>query len=71
MMSMTLLAIDRSIRQANLLQGKLYYLHDGYREHGISGSSNFTHSGLGLSVTPNIELNLIVDSDRVYQHGLS
>ncbi|OAI18315.1 ATP-dependent helicase [Methylomonas koyamae] len=54
----------RSIRQANLLHGKLYHLHDGHRDHAILGSSNFTRRGLGLSVTPNIELNLIVDSDR-------
>ena len=54
----------RSIRQANLLHGKLYHLHDGHREHAILGSSNFTRRGLGLSATPNIELNLVVDSDR-------
>ena len=54
----------RSVRQANLLHGKLYHLHDGHREHAILGSSNFTRRGLGLSSTPNIELNLIVDSDR-------
>jgi SNF2 family DNA or RNA helicase len=54
----------RSIRQSNLLHGKLYHLHDGHREHAILGSSNFTSRGLGLSATPNIELNLIVDSDR-------
>ena len=28
------------------------------------GSSNFTRRGLGLSTTPNIELNMVVDSDR-------
>ena len=54
----------RSIRQANLLHGKLYHIHDGHREHAIIGSSNFTRRGLGLSDTPNIELNLVVDSDR-------
>jgi SNF2 family DNA or RNA helicase len=54
----------RSIRQANLLHGKLYHLHDGYREHAILGSSNVTRRGLGLAATPNIELNLVVDSDR-------
>lgn len=54
----------RSIRQANLLHGKLYHIDDGRREHAVLGSSNFTRRGLGLSVTPNIELNLIVDSDR-------
>ena len=44
----------RSIRQANLLHGKLYHLHDGHREHAILGSSNFTRRGMGLSATPNI-----------------
>jgi len=54
----------RSIRQANLLHGKLYHIYDGHREHAILGSSNFTQRGLGLSATPNIELNMIIDSDR-------
>ena len=54
----------RSVRQTNLLHGKLYHIDDGRREHAILGSSNFTRRGLGLSDTPNIELNLIVDSDR-------
>lgn len=46
----------RSIRQANLLHGKLYHIDDGRREHAVLGSSNFTRRGLGLSVTPNIEI---------------
>ena len=54
----------RSVRQVNLLHGKLYHIDDGRREHAILGSSNFTRRGLGLSATPNIELNLIVDGDR-------
>lgn len=54
----------RSIKEANLLHGKLYHIDDGRREHAILGSSNFTRRGLGLSEKPNIELNLIVDSDR-------
>jgi len=54
----------RSVRQANLLHGKLYHINDGHRDHAILGSSNFTQRGLGLSSNPNIELNLIVDSDR-------
>ena len=54
----------RSIRQANLLHGKLYHIDDGHREHAILGSSNFTRRGLGLSSHTNIELNLVVDSDR-------
>ena len=54
----------RSIRQTNLLHGKLYHINDGRREHALMGSSNFTRRGLGLSATPNIELNMVVDSDR-------
>ncbi len=54
----------RSVRQANLLHGKMYHINDGHREHAILGSSNFTRRGLGLASNPNIELNLIVDSDR-------
>ena len=54
----------RSIRQANLLHGKLYHIDNGQREHVILGSSNFTLSGLGLVSNANIELNMIVDNDR-------
>lgn len=54
----------RSVRQANLLHGKLYHIDDGHREHALMGSSNFTRRGLGIAATSNIELNLIVDSDR-------
>ena len=54
----------RSIKRAGLMHGKLYHVHDGKRDHALVGSSNFTIKGLGLSDEPNIELNLIVDSDR-------
>lgn len=54
----------RSIRQTNLLHGKLYHIANGAVEHAIVGSSNLTVRGLGLSQTSNIELNLIVDSNR-------
>lgn len=54
----------RSIKEANLLHGKLYHIHDGAREYALMGSSNFTRRGLGLSHRPNIELNMVVDSDR-------
>ena len=46
----------RSIRETNLLHGKLYHIDDGRREHALMGSSNFTRRGLGLSDAPNIEL---------------
>ena len=54
----------RSIRESNLLHGKLYHIDDGRRDHALMGSSNFTSRGLGLSTAPNIELNMVVDSDR-------
>ena len=54
----------RSIKRAGLMHGKLYHVHDGKRDHALVGSSNFTLKGLGLTDEPNIELNLIVDSDR-------
>lgn len=54
----------RSVLDANFVHGKMYHVDDGRREHAIVGSSNFTRRGLGISSTPNIELNLIVDSDR-------
>lgn len=54
----------RSIREANLLHGKLYHIDDGRREHALIGSSNFTLRGLGLHHKPNLELNLTVDGDR-------
>lgn len=54
----------RSIRRAGLMHGKLFHIHDGRREHAMVGSSNFTLKGLGFTDEPNIELNLVVDSDR-------
>lgn len=54
----------RSIKQANLLHGKMYHVTDGARESAIMGSSNFTLSGLGLGASNNIELNLEVDGNR-------
>lgn len=54
-----------SIREANLLHGKMYHIDNAGVERAICGSSNFTVNGLGLGQTGNnIELNLVVDSDR-------
>ena len=57
----------KSIVKPNFLHGKMYYADldsKGYPK-AISGSSNFTTSGLGLKKDcNNVELNLIVDSDR-------
>jgi len=55
----------RSVRQLNFLHGKMYHIAHERTERAILGSSNFTPAGLGLSSGGgNIELNLIVDSDR-------
>ena len=57
----------RSIKQSNLLHGKLYHIEGAHgRYDAIVGSSNFTVRGLGLGSdgTNNIELNLEVDGRR-------
>lgn len=55
----------RSIKRAGLLHGKMYHISDRGRDAAILGSSNFTVHGLGLGADGNnIELNLIVDSER-------
>ena len=55
----------KTVKQTNLLHGKMYHVANGGVEEAILGSSNFTVRGLGLSeTTSNIELNLIVDSNR-------
>jgi len=55
----------KTIRQSNLLHGKMYHIANGGVEEAILGSSNFTVSGLGLGEAGNnIELNLIVDGNR-------
>jgi len=55
----------KTIKQSNLLHGKMYHVATGGVEDAILGSSNFTVRGLGLgSAGNNIELNLIVDGNR-------
>ena len=55
----------RSVRQSNLLHGKMYHMSHNGVEDALVGSSNFTVRGLGLGATGNnIELNLEVDSNR-------
>lgn len=55
----------RSIRQRNFMHGKMYHIEHQNKERAILGSSNFTPAGLGLTRDGgNIELNLVVDSDR-------
>lgn len=53
----------RSVRE-RLVHGKLYHIDDASRDYAMLGSSNFTLNGLGISGNSNIELNLVVDSDR-------
>lgn len=55
----------KTIKQSNLLHGKMYHIATGGVEEAILGSSNFTVRGLGLGAAGNnIELNLIVDGNR-------
>lgn len=54
----------RSIRQSNFLHGKAYHIENGNASSAILGSSNFTVPGLGFGDRANVELNLVVDSDR-------
>ena len=55
----------RSMVKPNFLHGKLYHIRqESGIEKAIAGSSNFTVNGLGLGGSKNIELNLIIDSDR-------
>lgn len=55
----------KSVKQVNFLHGKMYHIASNEVTHAILGSSNFTTHGLGASSGhDNIELNLIVDSDR-------
>ncbi len=55
----------KSVKQSNLLHGKMYHIAHNGVEDAIVGSSNFTVRGLGLGTTGNnIELNIEVDSSR-------
>jgi len=55
----------RSMVKPNFLHGKLYHItQESSVEKAIAGSSNFTVSGLGLAGGKNIELNIVIDSDR-------
>ena len=55
----------QSVKQSNLLHGKMYHITHQEVEDAIIGSSNFTVRGLGLATTGNnIELNMEVDSTR-------
>ena len=55
----------RSMVKPNFLHGKMYHVvQESGIEKAIVGSSNFTVNGLGLGGNNNIELNMIIDSDR-------
>lgn len=52
----------RSVRESNLLHGKMYHIANNGVEKAMIGSSNFTVRGLGLNTKgSNIELNLEVE----------
>ena len=56
----------RTIKRSNFLHGKLYHIAHENKSSALAGSSNLTLRGLGLGVSPNIELNLDVrlEEDR-------
>jgi SNF2 family DNA or RNA helicase len=55
----------RSVTSSGFLHGKMSHIEHAGRRHAILGSANFTTRGLGLGATNNnVELNLVVDSDR-------
>lgn len=54
----------RSIKKSNLMHGKMYYIENHGQIDALTGSSNFTTSGLGLSDNSNIELNIVVQDNR-------
>lgn len=55
----------KTITRSNLLHGKMYHINNAGVEEAILGSSNFTVRGLGLGADANnLELNLVVDSNR-------
>lgn len=55
----------KTIKQSNLLHGKMYHVATAGVEDAVLGGSNFTVRGLGLAAAGNnIELNLIVDGNR-------
>ncbi|MEI6847534.1 MAG: helicase-related protein [Chlorobiaceae bacterium] len=55
----------RSMVKPNFLHGKMYHiLQSSGVEKAIAGSSNFTVNGLGFGGNRNIELNMVIDSDR-------
>ena len=55
----------RSMVKPNFLHGKLYHIHQASGiVKAVAGSSNFTTHGLGLNSAKNIELNMVIDSDR-------
>lgn len=56
--------VDIKSIKNRLVHGKLYHIDDQRRDYAMLGSSNFTLNGLGVRSDGNLELNIIVDSDR-------
>lgn len=62
----------RSMRQGGFLHGKMYHLQNDGAAAALLGSANFTAAGLGYGRHGgNVELNLVVDSDRDRQDLLN
>ncbi len=56
----------KSMIKPDFLHGKMYYIQpkDKGAAKAVTGSSNFTVSGLGLKQKSNLELNMIVNDNR-------
>ena len=53
-----------SVTRSGFLHGKMYHIEPPNREAcAISGSSNFTYSGLGFGLFGNLELNTVAESE--------
>ena len=58
----------RSTRKSNFLHGKVYHIENQGDAHSISGSSNFTLRGLGLSsINSNREINIEIEDNSTHQ----
>ena len=56
----------RSIGKSNFLHGKMYLAESPSGYASVVGSSNFSHSGLGVGSNPNLEINLATEDADAY-----
>ena len=54
----------RTIKDTNLLHGKMYHISQEKKTTALVGSSNLTRRGLGYGGKPNIELNLEINDQK-------